>query len=106
MRAITRAATVSMAQGAVAVALLTACDGGEPVEATRPSARQWEQGEQHDRSAHLRGQAATYLARRANPVEPRSFVVLEQLEHSAKLEAQARTHADAASHDRGRLKGG
>jgi hypothetical protein len=101
------------APAVVAAALLAACGGDDPGEATRTApervdararARLEAQAEQYERSAHLQGQARTYgaPAERQDAVRPDSDEALnraqaEQLERSAHLEGQARTHSNADS---------
>ncbi len=115
MKRIIRTTKVLVASGVVAVALLAACDGGDPGEATRtvapervdaPAARLAAQAERYERSAHLQGQARTYGAPagrqnavRPDPIEAGNRAVAEQLERSAMLEGQARTYSNAHSSD-------
>jgi hypothetical protein len=116
MKRIIRTTRVLVVSGVVAVALLAACDGGDPGEATRtvapervdaPAAgRLTAQAERYERSAHLQGQARTYGAPagrqdrvRPDPIEAGNRSVAEQLERSAKLEGQARTYSNADSSD-------
>lgn len=100
----------------VAVALLAACGGGDPGEATSSAApervnasakaRLEAQAEQYERSAHLRGQAKTYGApagrqdaEGATPSVGENRARAERLERAAKLEGQARTRSKADSDD-------
>ena len=116
MKRIIRKTRVLVASGVVAVALLAACDGGDPGEATRTVAPERvdapaatalaAQAERYERSAHLQGQARTYGAPagsqdavRPDPIEAGNQSVAEQLERSAKLEGQARTYSNADSSD-------
>ncbi|HET6836012.1 MAG TPA: hypothetical protein VFH30_19275 [Acidimicrobiales bacterium] len=116
MKRIIRTTRVLVASGVVAVALLAACDGGDPGVATRTvapervdapaAARLAAQAERYERSAHLQGQARTYGAPagrqdavRPHPIEAGNRSVAEQLERSAKLEGQARTYSNADSSD-------
>jgi hypothetical protein len=114
MKRTIRTTKVLVASGVVAVALLAACDGGDPGEATRTvapervdapaAARLAAQAERYERSAHLQGQARTYgaPAGRQNAVRPDLIeagnrAVAEQLERRAQLEGQARTYSNADS---------
>jgi hypothetical protein len=116
MKRIIRPTKVLVASGVVAVALLAACGGGDSGQApstaahervdAAATARLEAQAEQHERSAHLQGQARTYRAPaerpdavRPNPIETANRAVAEQLERSAHVEGQARTHSKAASSD-------
>ena len=114
MKRIIRSTRVLVASGVAAVALLAACGGDDPGEATSTAApervdapataRLEAQAQQHERSAHLQGQARTYggAAERRDavspdPIEAGNRAVAEQLERSAKLEGQAGTYSQAAS---------
>lgn len=116
MKRIIRAAKASVAPAVVAVALLAACGGDDPDKAASTAApeqvdvparaRLEAQAEQHERLAHLQGQARTYGApaerqetATPNPNEARNRAVAESLERSAKLEGQAKTHSNANSND-------
>ena len=110
MRRIIRATRLSAAPAVVAVALLAACGGDSgnatstaPKAADAPAMAWLEaQAEQHERLGHLHGQATTYGASAEQPdaarpegIEAGNLAVAEQLERSAKLEGQARTHSNA-----------
>lgn len=114
MKRIIRAAKASVAPAVVAVALLAACGGDDPGQATSQAARRQvdslapseAQAEKVERLAHLQGQARTYGAptqRRdighTDPDAARNWALAESLERSAKLEGQARTHSKPNSAD-------
>ena len=96
MRAIIRTTTAVVAQGTIALALLAGCDGTDRAVATAPSTHERVHAEEHDRSAHLQGQASTHDTGRADPGR---LAVAEELDRSARLDGQARTHSGAEPSD-------
>jgi hypothetical protein len=84
--------TASIAVAALAVATFTGGDDDADIPATRLDS----QAEQHERQAHLEGQAKTYGGDDTTD-DGQSAQLAEQYEREAHLEGQAKTHGATAS---------